>query len=233
MTAVMLAFMAMFAIPPQGTTIRQTTSGPCSPAVANVTGNFTLTCIGVDPRAVAKLNAYLGHKNVELAEKIREANGWAERYHELEKQFVETKVDRRLSRQAEEYLHQGDLQKAGNILDKILKKEEKDVDRAAKNHYERALIFELQFQTLDALPHLEKAHQYRPNDYTYALEYARALHQENRFGAAENLYNQLLAGLRQLIKDNATPYQPNLAEILNNLALIYTDTQRQKEAEAP
>lgn len=37
-------------------TIVQKTSGRCSPAIANVAGNVTVNCIGVDPRTLKRLN---------------------------------------------------------------------------------------------------------------------------------------------------------------------------------
>ncbi len=157
------------------TIIEQTTSGWCSPAIANVVGNVTVNCNGVDPRALKRLNALLSQRNQELSEKIREANEWTERYHELERRLAEARDDLELSHQAEESLHEGDLETAGSILDRILKNEEKQVDRIAANHYNRALVFELQFRTVDALPHLEQAYQYRPSNFKYAVEYANAL----------------------------------------------------------
>ena len=55
-----------------------------------------------------------------LADKIREADEWTSRYQELEAGLREAGDDTALSRQAEEYLHEGELEKAGRILDQIL-----------------------------------------------------------------------------------------------------------------
>jgi hypothetical protein len=92
----------------------QRSTGWCSPNVAYVVGNVTINCIGVDPRALKRLNKELSKKNEDLSKKIQEANEWAQRYHELEKLLKDTDDD--LSRRAAEYLHQGDLKKAGEIL---------------------------------------------------------------------------------------------------------------------
>jgi hypothetical protein len=62
------------------TVVRQTTTGWCSPIITNVTGNVTVNCIGVDPRALKRLNAELNRTSKELSGKIDEANEWAERY---------------------------------------------------------------------------------------------------------------------------------------------------------
>lgn len=95
--------------------VHQTTSGWCSPIITNVTGNVTVNCIGVDPRALRFLNGELSRKNQELSAKIEEANEWADRYHQLETLLNQPGPNAELSRQAAEYLHQGDLDKAKNI----------------------------------------------------------------------------------------------------------------------
>jgi len=213
------------------TITEQSTSGWCSPAIDNVVGDVTVNCKGVDPRALKRLNALLSQKNQELSEKIREANEWAERYHELEKRLAEAGNDVGLSHQAEESLHEGDLETAGSILDRILKNEEKQVDRIAANHYNRALVFELQFRTVDALPHLEQAYQYRPSNFKYALEYANALLKEGQFAESRKVTDQGLKKLRQLAEDNPSVYLPNLAGFLNNLGILQIRTQELKKAQ--
>src|SRR5271166_6400859 len=161
-SAILMSLVVMAAVEQPAPTIVQKSSGWCSPNIANVLGNVTVNCIGVDPRALNRLNAELNRKNLQLADKIREADEWTARYKELEARLSEAGDDSALSRQAEEYLHQGELEKAGAILDQILGKEEKQVDLIAANHYNRALVFELQFRFLEALPYLEKAYRYRP-----------------------------------------------------------------------
>src|ERR1700722_11330839 len=84
----------------------QKSSGWCSPNIANVMGNVTVNCIGVDPRALQRLNAELNRKNLQLTEKISEADEWTTRYKELEARLGEAGDDIALSRQAEEYLHE-------------------------------------------------------------------------------------------------------------------------------
>src|SRR5271157_3830927 len=134
-----LALVVMAALQQPAPTIMQKSSGWCSPNIANVAGNVTVNCIGVDPRALLRLNAELGRKNIQLADKIREADEWTTRYKELETQLTAAGDDSVLSKQADEYLHQGELEKAGAILDQLLGSEEKQIDRTAANHYNRAL----------------------------------------------------------------------------------------------
>src|SRR5271157_6018257 len=174
-TAIVLLVMAAQEAQP---TIVQRSSGWCSPNIAHVAGNVSVNCIGVDPRALKRLNAELNRKNLQLSDKIREADEWTAKYNELEARFSEAGDDSALSRQAEEYLHQGELEKAGAILDQLLGSEEK---HTAANEYNRALVFELQFRPLDALPHLQKAYLLRPDEVKYGQEYAFVLLGQNDF----------------------------------------------------
>jgi tetratricopeptide (TPR) repeat protein len=170
LSSVLIPLLVVASQQPQPTLV-QKSSGWCSPNIANVVGNVTVNCIGVDPRALARLNAELSRNNLQLADKIREADEWTTRYKELETQLSKAGDDSVLSRQAEEYLHEGELEKAGAILDQILGGEEKQIDRTAANHYNRALVFQLQFRPVDAQPHLKRAYEYRPEEVKYGLDY--------------------------------------------------------------
>jgi len=52
--------------------VQQNTHGWCSPAVNNVTGNVAITCNGVDPKALARLNEILDKNNLEPKERSGE-----------------------------------------------------------------------------------------------------------------------------------------------------------------
>src|SRR6185369_803755 len=191
--------------------IRQSTTGWCSPTIANVIGNVTVTCIGVDSRALKCLNAQLSKKNQELAAKIGEANEWVERYRELEASLKTFGSNSKLSLQAEEYLRQNKLEKAKNILNNILKEDEHEEDRIASDHYNRGLIAELQFQPLDALPHYEKAYRYRPETLKYGEKYASLLVTEHDFAKAEPVFTATLDRARELAKKDKEQYYPAVA----------------------
>jgi tetratricopeptide (TPR) repeat protein len=163
---------------------------------------------------------------------VQAADEWTSKYKELETQLSQAGDDSALSQQAEEYLHEGELEKAGAILDQILGSEEKQIDRTAANHYNRALVFELQFQPLDALPHLEKAYGYRPQEVKYGQEYSHVLFNQNDFHRAEPVLLATLDRARQLAKTNPAAYQPDVALTLHILGALFNQTQRVKEAEA-
>lgn len=104
--------------------IVQNTTGWCSPAIANVVGNVTVNCIGVDPRALKRLNEQLRAMKLDRDKSVQLADEWTTRYKQLETRLSDAGEDSILSRQAEEYLHEGELEKAGKILDQILRSEE-------------------------------------------------------------------------------------------------------------
>src|SRR6516162_7935575 len=211
-------------------TIVQKTSGWCSPAIANVVGNVTVNCIGVDPRALKRLNERLSAMKLDRDKAVQAADEWTSRYKELETQLSQAGDDSALSHQAEEYLHEGELEKAGAILDQILGGEEKQIDRTAANHYNRALVFQLQFRPLDAQPHLKKAYEYRPEEVKYGLDYGKLLLEENDFKNAEPVLSATLDHARQRAKANPAAYQADVARTLYNLARLYSVTQRLKQA---
>jgi tetratricopeptide (TPR) repeat protein len=209
----------------------QQTSGPCSPVIANVVGDVTVTCIGVDPRALDVLNKQLRQRKLDSSSALHEANLWTQRYLDLEKSFREYKGDRKLAALAEDYLHQGDLDKAGEILDEILKKDATDEHWIAANHYNLAMIFELQWQPLKALPHLKKAYEFYPENFGYANEYMRELIGENRFADAFTILEKVSPKVKATAEKDPKWLRP-LAWVQAKYALLYLQFRRYPEAEA-
>jgi tetratricopeptide (TPR) repeat protein len=229
MTGLVVLSIVLVGIP-QGS-VEQRTGGWCSPPIANIQGNVTVNCVGVDPRALDRLNARLSQTKQDLSQKIREANEWAEKYFELEKRLSEATDDSRLSEEAEKYLHAGQLDEAEEILKALLQRDEQQIDRVAANHYNLALILGLQFQPVLALAHLEKAYRYRPENTEYAHQYARALQGLNRLDESENVYRLNLVRIRELSKRNQDIYLPFAAKTLSNLGYVYEGLGRNKEAQ--
>src|ERR1700736_6458912 len=60
----------------------QETHGWCSPAIAKVTGNVTITCQGVDVGAQQRLNEYI-RKFDDMSQKLKEAEDFTRRYLQL------------------------------------------------------------------------------------------------------------------------------------------------------
>jgi tetratricopeptide (TPR) repeat protein len=202
----------------------------CSPAQNG--NNNTVICNGVDPRAMDRLNELLDRKDLDLKQKTAEANDWAHKYDELNAQLEQTKKqlaakgqDATLVQSAQDLLHEGKLEDAHAIFDRLIQSDEANVDRAAQDHFGRASLFALQFRLDEALPDYAKAYQYRPDDLLYAQVYASmlVLRQDPRSDAA--LHDLLRQWRTRATQDPAT-YWPSLATTLNKLAEFYDDEDR-------
>ena len=108
---------------------------------------------------------------------------------------------------------------------------EATIERVAANQFNRGRVFDLQFQPLKALPHYEKAYRYRPDHFTYVHAYADTLQANTVSQTRNKICQATLKTLRQLAKANTAAYPANVAMTLNNLAILYRDTQRLQEAE--
>jgi tetratricopeptide (TPR) repeat protein len=218
--------------------ISQQTEGWCSPAVADVKGNVYVTCTGVDPSVVKRLNELLDLKDKEvsatsltLQDKITEANEWVARYRELETRLGRFSRTSELAGKAKELLKKGELEQAGALYDQALKDQYEAVKNIAENLYSRAEIYRLQFQPEKALPHYERAYRYDPEQPEYAFALAWALQKQNSFARAELVYRELLAKLYDLARANPAAYEPDVARTLNNLGNLFRDIQQLAEAE--
>jgi tetratricopeptide (TPR) repeat protein len=94
----------------------QRTEGWCSPAVAHTGGNVTITCEGVNPKALQRLNELLDKKDLELQEKIREAEEWARKYRQLSQALARESRDSAPTQEAKALLEEGKLEEAGKVL---------------------------------------------------------------------------------------------------------------------
>ena len=210
-------------------TLPQTSGEWCKPVITNVTGKVTVNCIGIDPRALDVLNEELARTSVELNEKVRRANLWAERYKQVEKQLEEAGVTSELARTAQDYLRRGALKEAGEVLDRIIAQEGKALPRLASDHFSRALVYELQFRPTDAITHLERAHRFAPQDWRYASEYALLLADQHRTSEQYALFADMKPFLGPSNKFTAEDV-PYAAQVLVSFAQYCSDTGRDEEA---
>jgi hypothetical protein len=191
----------------------------CSPA-QNGNGN-TVICNGVDPRALDRLNELLDRKDLDLKQKTEEANDWARRYNDLNAQLEETKTqltgkgeDATLVETAQDLLHEGKLEEARAIFERLIQADEANVDRAAQDHFGRASVFALQFRLDEALPDYAKAYQYRPDDQRYSEAYAIALYKQSDYPRAEAVLQELLKQRRSQVTRNPTAYWQRLSNLV-------------------
>ncbi len=195
-------------------------------AVAAVTGNVTLNCPGLDPAVVRILNeqfkARLNDRDLRVEQLTKEVNDWKDKFVALTTRLADAGVNDSQRRKAEDLLKAGKLEEAGRVLDEVLAGGEKEIDEVAKDHFERATLYELQFQPLQALPHYEKAYNYRSDNPDYGRAYAELLYKQRDFVKAESVYQEVLPAYRELAKANPQAYLPNVARTLNNLGNLYT-----------
>ena len=225
-----ILFLSTVATAQAPAVIHQSTTGWCSPVIANVTGNVTVNCIGVDPRALTRLNAQLAKKNQQLNASIAEANQWVERYNELDAQLKAAGSNSELSKQAQEYVHQGDFEKAREILDRLLKQDASEQSRIATDYFQRGLISQLEFKPLEALPDFERAYTLSPDNLRFARRYASDLIDVHEFARAEPVLDAAIQQAPAAVAKNRAD-RPHYPWLLYNRATLLTQTTRFTAAE--
>jgi tetratricopeptide (TPR) repeat protein len=221
-----------------GSFAQQTSIGSISQAgtctVAGVTGSVTINCPGLDPSIVRVLNEQFGarlkERDLRIEDLTKEVNEWKNKYVDLSARLADAAIAYGLTRQAEEFLKVGNLDEAGRVLDKVLASEEKGVDEIARNHFERGRLYELQFQPLSALPHYEKAYNYRPDNADYGYAYAALLYLEREYPEAKAVFEKVLQVRQDQAAANPTQYRRYVAATLNNLAVLHTKLESPDEA---
>lgn len=232
MTPRLALLLAALASAAGAQSIQQTTSGWCSPTVADTKGNVQITCNGIDPAALKRLNELLDKKDLELSQKTAEAEDWSHKYQELQQQLARTAASGEAARQAQQLLREGRFEQAGQLLDKQIESGGSDLAQRAADHYARGRTYELQFKPLAALPHYEQAYRDQPDDPAYALAYAELLQDENKLTQAEPVYQAALAGFRKQAQADPDAIRPKIARTLDSLGRHYLDLNRLPEAES-
>jgi len=211
-------------------------SGNCSANVAGVQGNVSVQvqCPGVSSKALRVLEQHLSQLlqqgSVHESELRKEIDDWKNRYLELTDRLASANIGVALSLQAKEFLDAGKFDDARGILEKASVSDEKNVDQAAEDHSTLAQVYWLQFQPSKALEQLGLAYQYRPKHLAYGTDYQVLLLREHRYIDSEKVGLQNLETCRSLAEDDPERIKA-LPIILNNLALVYKNTSRMKEAE--
>ena len=163
---------------------------------------------------------------------VQEAHKWEEKYNELLRDWNVVSGDDPRDEEVRQALEHFDLNKAGRLLDALIEAQGKTEKVLAARQWRRAQVYLLQFDRLKAMPHLRKAFALDADNTDYGIQLGKALQEQHDYLGAEPVYRELVSHLRALARDNPAAYRPNLATSLNNLGLLYADTQRFKEAEA-
>jgi len=173
----------------------QSSSAPCSPNIVNnssapITIKIDGSCSASDKnliqqlermlrpfkmqaQAIENLNRLLATGG-ELAMKVQDIEDRIRKYNELAERMQSQSGEDGLSRAAADASKQGDLASAEAILKGLIAKEELQVERAARHHFDLGTAYTLEFNDL-ALAEFQKAYEYRPGDFEYAATYASSL----------------------------------------------------------
>ena len=146
--------------------------------------------------------------------------------------------DGNLGRQAWALIENGKFDEAAALLDRIIAKQEAQIDLLADSYFMRGDILRLQFRHKEALAYFEKAYHYRPDNSSYALNYALSLIRERNFTKAIEVYSVLVKQLRtkppnaRIDPRKIEEVGPAIAGSLYYLADAYRGVGRLVEAES-
>lgn len=109
----------------------------------------------------------------------------------------------------------------------VLKQQGKD----AEYLYQLYTIALARFDNEKALYYIETRAELDSTNPGWQFDAGYCFQEHNDFVKAKKYYSRSLAIYRDLVKDNPKAYEPDLASILNNLAVLYKNTQQLSESE--
>ena len=203
-------------------------------AIAAVQGsNNTINCPGLDPKILRiiqqQFKERLNERDVSIDHLTREVNDWKDKFLLLNSRLSNTGINDRLRKKAEDLLDAGKLEAAGVVLDEVIADEETAVDQAAKAHFDRAALYELQSDKQMAFKQYKRAFEYRPDNPDYGLQYALRLSDLKEYDKAIPILRDVVIGLRNLAQADPTQLRI-LALSLSELGEVYEETHQLKES---
>ena len=120
------------------------------------------------------------------------------------------------------------LDKANDDMAAVLKQQEKD----AEYLYQLYTIALARFDNEKALQYIETRAELDTANPGWQFDAGYCFQKHNEFVQAMKFYSRALEIYRGLAKDNPNAYDPELASTLNNLAVLYKNTQHLQESEA-
>jgi len=189
---------------------------------------------GRSTRKNEELNRRLRREHKSLIQKIAEADLWAERYHELEGQLARQVGSDKIAAQAEEYLHQGDLDRAAALYDAVIKEhDDPEIRTMAARQYTRGMIEELRLNPSNALPFYSRAYSLDPENLEYGSRYISVLIELNEYARAQEFVPDCIRRARNLAKTNPNTAEPILGRLLRSQALLSFRTFDVDSSEEP
>lgn len=198
--------------------VYQSTSGWCSPSIANVAGDVTVICNGVSPKALQKLNIHLNATLKSLRDKVIEAEMWAQRYHDLRRELTNLRAPAATLESIKDLIERGELDQAADALGRIIEQETGTIDYFAQCHFLRGQVEELNFRRNAAAAEYRRAAELAPENHRYKFAYAASLQRAGEPTKAREVYASALPSLRNTTQSSSQPYV--LIRFLNAIGKI-------------
>jgi tetratricopeptide (TPR) repeat protein len=235
---------------PENSSIEQHSEGACSPPIVNNEGHVSISCSGVAPEALHyledRLSEQFGHLNDELRslndtqrtinnlnnlidDLHKQADRWAQQYHELSSRLAESGSDSQQASDARELIQKGNFAAAESVLANLASKQEENIAKSAATQYNLGELAVLRFDPSAALPHFKRANQLEPNYYIYDLRYALTAISDRDYDSAEIALQQALEATDGLPTNTTSAI--NHALVLESLSNVYINTNRTSLAE--
>lgn len=119
------------------------------------------------------------------------------------------------------------LDQANDDMAAVLKQQEKD----AEYLYQLYTIALARFDNEKALQYIETRAELDTANPGWQFDAGYCFQKHNEFVQAKKFYSRALGSYRGLAKENPNAYEPDLASTLNNLAVLYKNTQHLAESE--
>jgi tetratricopeptide (TPR) repeat protein len=199
-------------------------------------------CPGVPPDALKPLVEQLNKSVTQLIHEMKgapdteaiqsKADYWRTRYEQLQDQLAAIGLGTKLRDDADDALTHGDLDKAGEILDRLLTQQQKNFDesrqRMARTYLARAGVYELQFRYPEALDQYARARQADRENSELDIPYGILLTNTGHYQEAETVLREAAGFFRNSTSETD---KLNLAGALIDLAYLLAKEGRLSEAE--
>jgi len=183
------------------------------------------------PNASRKVEELINRRDSELVEIIPIIDEWAHRYAEFD-----SRLSKRSTEQVEKtagLLRDVDLEGLTKQLNLVLQQDTEQTHGGAQiaaDSFNVGESYELQFQSSNALPFLEKAFSIHPDIAEYGFSYASALSAQNNLAPAVRAYEQVLGVAKPSRALVSSSDQPLFAANWAALGDLYARLERPNDA---
>lgn len=228
-----LHLIAIVALSQAPAVVYQSSSGWCSPNIANVGGNVTVYCNGVSPKYLKRLNDELARTKKTVADQIKLAEFYARSYHELVDLLATMPGRTAVIVQVKALISDSDLEEADTVLKEVVRSGQPSLSESAQIFFLDGHIQEMEFKIEAAAELYSRAYGADPDDPRYPLSYGSALRRLGKLEKAREVYDESLQRLRTQTQTKQTlEYVTRLLNASGSLYMEYNDVDEPQIAEA-